>query len=292
MFFACDGSPVDDLEDGRLIIMNKDALETFVPRVPVNRVMAQKSIFVLPRDGHGVISRSDTECILNVPAYLKPVILEHLQKSHDIRWETIYNDLLGFIALQDRFTSPFAELIAGSQHEMHGELEAALARFDKIVGMPIYDVVARFDRGKLYVQMGRYPEAVVDLSIVIETAADMLPTGPLAVAHMERATAFLHMADLERALQALEYVKELIRGDLEIFTTTVDVKLAMVCLAKSDWEQARMLLRSALEGGYLEGFGFQEDFGSVSDFNVKYGVVIPDDLASMLEPSFDEEDLD
>ena len=291
LFFACDGSSVDDREDGRLIIMNRGALETFVPKVPANRVLSQKSIFVVPCDGRGVISHSEVECILKIPAYLKPVILQHLRESHDIRSETIYNDLLGFISLQDRFTSPFAELIAGDQASMHGDFDVALDRFNRVVGVPIYDVLARFDRGKLYRQMGRYSEAVEDLSIVIEAGA-ALPVGPLAVAYLERATGFLHMVDLEWARQDLHHAEELTHDGLENLTTTVDVKLAMVCLAISDWEQARIRLQSALEGGYLEGFGFREDFGSVSDFNLKYAVVIPDDLAAMLEPSVDDDNSD
>ena len=291
LFFASDGSPVDNLEDGRVIIMNRSALDTFIPKVPERRVAVQKSIFVSPSDGRGVISHSDIECILKIPAYLKPVILRYLHKSHDIRSETIYNDLIGFIALQDRFTSPFAELIAGSHDELHGDFDAALARFDKLVGLPIYDLLARFDRGKLYVQMARYPEAVDDFNIVIE-AGTAWPDGPLAVSYLERASAFLHMGDLETALQDLKHVKELICGGLEHFTTTADVRLAMVCLAKSDWGQARMLFQSALEGGYVEGFGFREEFGSVSDFSLKYGVMIPDDLVDMLESSIDEDDLD
>ena len=76
LFFACDGSPVDDREDGRLIIMNRGALETFVPEVPANRVMSQKSVFVVPRDRRGVISHSEVDGILKVPGYLKPVILQ------------------------------------------------------------------------------------------------------------------------------------------------------------------------------------------------------------------------
>ena len=291
LFFACDGSPVDDREDGRLIIMNKRAMETFVPKVPANRVMSQKSVFVVPGGGRGVISLSDIESILKIPAYLKPVILQHLRESHDIRWETIYNDLLGFISLQDRFTSPFAELIAGDQASMHGDFDAALDRFNRVVGVPIYDVLARFDRGKLYLQMGRHSEAVHDLSIVIEAGA-ALPTGPLAVAYLERASGLLHMVELEEALQDLQHVEELTYDGLENLRTIVDVKWGMVCLATSDWEQARTRLQSALEGGYLEGFGFRDDFGSVSDFNLKYSVVIPDDLATMLEPPVEDDEFD
>ena len=128
LFFACDGSTADNSEDGRLIVLDKDRLKTFVPKVPTNRILVQKSIFVVPSGGRGVISRSEVERILTIPARLKRVFLKYLRDSHDIRLETIYNDLLGFIGLtqQDRFISPFAQLTASSMAADRGDFKSAL----------------------------------------------------------------------------------------------------------------------------------------------------------------------
>ena len=289
LFFACDGSVVDNKEDGRLIVLDKYRLETFVPKIPTNRVLAQKSIFVVPSEGSGVISHSEVERILTIPARLKPVFLKYLRDSHDIRLETIYNDLLGFIGLtqQDRFISPFAQLTASSIAADRGDFKSALDGLDILMDAPPYDILARFDSGQIHNQMGNYAKAVDDLSTVI-AAGSNLPTDHLAVAHMERGRGFLHLGKIEPATEDLQRAKQLFSeapGGLE---RIADVSMAMTFLAQSKWDDAKTLLQDVLDAGYLEGFRFCEAFGSVSDFNRKYNVKITNDLAEMLEPPPDE----
>lgn len=48
LFFACDSSP--DI-DGRIILLHKTNSHIFEPQSPVNRIIAQKSIFVRPPEG-------------------------------------------------------------------------------------------------------------------------------------------------------------------------------------------------------------------------------------------------
>ena len=293
LFFACDGSDADNREDGRLIVLNKDRLETFTPKVPTNRVLAQKSIFVVPSEGRGVISRSEVERILTIPARLKPVFLKYLRDSHDIRLETIYNDLLGFIGLtqQDRFISPFAELTTSSMAAARGDFNRALDGLDALMDVPPYDILARFERGKIHNEMGSYSKAVDDLSAFI-SASNNLPTSHLAVAYMERGRGFLHLGKIKLATEDLQHAKQLFSETSEGLEKVAGVSLAMVLLAQSKWKEARTLLQDALDAGYLEGFGFCDDFGSVSDFNQKYGVKIPNDLVDMLEPPQETPPLD
>lgn len=293
LFFACDGSAADNSEDGRLIVLDKDLLETFVPKAPTNRVLAQKSIFVVPSGGRGVISRSEVERILTIPARLKPVFLKYLRDSHDIRLETIYNDLLGFIGLtqQDRFISPFAQLTASSIAADMGDFKSALDGLGALMDAPPYSILARFERGKIHNQMGNYTKAVDDLSAFIAVSSN-LPTGHLAVAHKERGNGFLHLGKIELATEDLQRAKQMFSEESEGLENVADVSLTMALLAQSKWDEAKALLQGALDAGYLEGFGFREDFGAVSDFNRKYNVKIPNDLAEMLEPPSDENDLD
>ena len=153
-----------------------------------------------------------------------------------------------------------------------------------------YDILARFERGKIYNEMGSYTKAIDDLSVFI-AASSNLPTGHLAVAHKERGNGFLHLGKIELATEDLQRAKQLFSempGGLE---RIADVSIAMTLLAQSKWDEAKTLLQDVLDAGYLEGFGFHEDFGSVSDFNRKYNVEIPNDLAEMLEPPSDECDL-
>ena len=280
LFFACDGSTLENRRIGRIIVLDRNAFETFLPSVPANRVFGQKSIFVVPKDGSGVIPPSEANCIVTVPAHLKPTILRYLSDCHDIRPETIYNDLQGFISLQDRFFSPFAELTAGSIAEVHGDLELAEKRFSALIDHPLWGILARFDRGQVYGQMGRFAEAATDFSVVIDSGAE-LPGDRVAIAHYERGEAFLQLNDLRRSSEDLERAKDLISDSA---VSIVDVRLGFSRLAQSNWDDARQLFQGARDRGYLEGFGFSDVFGSVSEFNQKYRVNIPDDLAAMLAP--------
>ena len=280
LFFACDGSTENNRHDGRIIVLDKNAFQTFVPNVPANRVLGQRSIFVVPNDGSGTIPPSEASSIVTVPAHLKPTILRYLSDSHDIRLETIYNDLLGFISLQDRFTSPFAEITAGSMAAMHGDLVLAADRFSTLIDHPLWGVLARYERGQAYRKIGKFAEAVADFSIVIDSGS-ALPGERLALAHYERGAAFLQLNDLPRSSEDLERAKTLIAAD---FVRIVDVSLGFLLLAQSNWDDAKGLLQSALDRGFLQGFGFSNEFGSVPEFNQKYGVVIPDDLAEVLAP--------
>ena len=70
------------------------------PRNPVNRIIAQESVFVRPL--RGFVEPDDSVAIRHD---LKQPILEYLKSSHGISTETIYNDLFGFIRVQHNHQS-------------------------------------------------------------------------------------------------------------------------------------------------------------------------------------------
>ena len=98
LFFACNGS-FD--KDGRVILLSQQRYHTLVPNEPVHRNTAQKSIFVRPKEGNIKID-NDKVRIVNVPGKAKLSILEYLRNYHGLRRETIYNDIHGFIMLQNQ----------------------------------------------------------------------------------------------------------------------------------------------------------------------------------------------
>ena len=93
LFMAYDGSPDDD---GRIICQARKQMERFIeePYEPINRVIAQKSVFVRHPDG---FMQPDNNNIINIKSDLKQKLLINLRNSHDISVETIYNDIHGFI---------------------------------------------------------------------------------------------------------------------------------------------------------------------------------------------------
>ena len=105
LFFACEQSAS---ENGRIICQRKELLSSSIkePPEPINRVVAQSSVFVRPPEGF--ISPNDNE-VINIPSEIKLPMLEYLRESHDISVETIYNDIHGFIRYQKDYMESYIE---------------------------------------------------------------------------------------------------------------------------------------------------------------------------------------
>ena len=96
LFFACEKSAS---ENGRIIFQRRELISSSIkePPKPINRVVAQSSVFVRPSKGFIYAEADD---VINIPADIKLPMLGHLCEAHDISTETIYNDIHGFIRHQ------------------------------------------------------------------------------------------------------------------------------------------------------------------------------------------------
>ena len=105
LFFACEQYAS---ENGRIICQKKALLSSSIkePPKPINRVVAQSSVFVRPSDG---FIKPDDNDIINIPSKIKLPMLEYLQEIHDISTETIYNDIHGFIRYQKDYMESYVE---------------------------------------------------------------------------------------------------------------------------------------------------------------------------------------
>ena len=119
LFMACDGSPG---KNGRVILEKRELISSYIekPYEPINRVIAQKSIFI--RHPDGFISPSGDD-VINIPAVLKHPILGHLRNSHGISVETIYNDIHGFIKDQSIHLEVYKAHYIGLTREQKGDSE-------------------------------------------------------------------------------------------------------------------------------------------------------------------------
>ena len=119
LFMACDGSPC---KNGRVILEKKELMSPYIekPYEPINRVIAQKSVFI--RHPDGFISPSEDD-VINIPAVLKQPILGHLRNSHGISVETIYNDIHGFIKDQNIHLEVYKSQYIGLTREQRGDSE-------------------------------------------------------------------------------------------------------------------------------------------------------------------------
>ena len=117
LFMACDGSAT---QNGRLILQKKEEINPYIEEVyePINRVIAQKSIFVRHPDGFIQPNEDD---VINIPAELKKDILRHLRNLHGITVETVYNDIHGFIRAQNDHIKVYMEIYKGLTQEQKGD---------------------------------------------------------------------------------------------------------------------------------------------------------------------------
>ena len=169
LFFACNGSPN---EDGRVILLQRDddidkRYNIKRPQSPINRVIAQKSIFVQPPDGF-IDPQDICGRIITIPKGLKQWILQHLRKYHDISIETIYNDLHGFIKNQNLHQRSYIDFYIGLSHQSRDDYDLAIADYARAIQLNPSFAEAYNNRGTVYSLKGDYPHAIVDISKAIE----------------------------------------------------------------------------------------------------------------------------
>ena len=121
LFMVCDRE--ESLgKDGRIILQEKELIDPYIaePYEPINRVIAQKSVFV--RHPNGFILPNE-EDVISIPANLKILIRKHLERYHGISAETVYNDLHGFIKNQDIHLETYVDFYIGSTEAQKGDAE-------------------------------------------------------------------------------------------------------------------------------------------------------------------------
>ena len=120
LFMACDGSPT---KDGRFIFQKKQLINSYIekPYEPINRVIAQKSVFVRHPDG---FIQPDTQDVINIPAGLKKSMQDHLDSSHGISVKSIYNDIHGFIRDQRNQLEVYKSIHKGLNRERQGDSDS------------------------------------------------------------------------------------------------------------------------------------------------------------------------
>ena len=119
LFMACDGSSG---KNGRFIFLKKRPINSYIEKVyePINRVIAQKSVFVRHPDGFIQPNEDD---VLNIPATLKKPIREHLDSCHGISVKTVYNDIHGFIKDIGNHLEVYKSIHNGLNREKQGDSE-------------------------------------------------------------------------------------------------------------------------------------------------------------------------
>ena len=195
LFFSCDGQFG---KDGRIVFVRRESVPNRVPKSPANRVVAQKSVFVMPPNG--VV---EPDAVVPVPAGLKRPILGYLEDCHGISAETIYNDLYGFIRQRTVHQSFYAEFCKGLAYHQGRDYVAAIEHYTRSIELGPLTYVNFVNRGDAYTQIEEYDLAIQDLDKAIE----LNPNEPAA--YHNRGNAYGRKGEIERAIADFSRVIEL-----------------------------------------------------------------------------------
>ncbi len=197
LFFACDGFYN---EDGRMIFYKVEKTKGHVvyPRKPVNRVIAQKSVFVRPPKGF-----VEPDVVLPVPKDLKLTILNFLRKSHGISTESVYNDIHGFIKYQELHQQAYTEFYLGLDCFNSGNHDQAICHYTKALEFNPHHAITYNNCGFARYKKGDHTGAIYDYNMAIQLNPQY------SIAFVNRAVAWLSMKDWEKARSDLIAVREM-----------------------------------------------------------------------------------
>ena len=186
LYFACDG---EFGQDGRVILLRRGSVETRVPKGPSSRVVAQKSIFVVPPSG--LVKPDD---VVSIPSDLKEPILGYLKENHGIAAESIYNDLHGFIRQRKTHQSHYAEFCIALHHHQLKDFSPAIEHYTKSIDLAPMVFITFVNRGQAYTDVGEYDLAILDLDRAIWLNASE------PAAYYNRGNAYVSKDEIKRAV--------------------------------------------------------------------------------------------
>ena len=300
LFFACDG---EINKDGRVIFLSKSgdmSNHIIWPSNPANRVIAQKSVFVRPPKGY--IEQYDT---ILIPHTLKQPILDYLRIGHGISTESIYNDLYGFIRVQGLHQRAYVRLYAGITCYENGDLGGAIEYYNKALDFNPRMTLAFHNRGLAHYANSNYDFAIDDFTKALALEPDdSVAYHNRGLAHHANSNYNFAINDFTKALELEPDNSEFycVRGDvymdkseyilaindynmalaLEHDYTDVYFKRGIAWLCLSEWENAKPDLIDAISKGADIKSDFNDEYGSIAEFEQQYSVELPEDIKVML----------
>ena len=275
LFFACDGR---HSQDGRVIFLERSGdMEDHIngPRSPVNRVIAQKSVFVRPPSGYIEV---DSDDIVIIPSNLKRHILDHLRKAHGISYETVYNDLHGFIRYSEIHQDAFKYFLTALTNLMNGDYQDAISSFTESLDLNPTSF-AYSNRGSAYINIGEYDKAIADFNRAIAIDSNY------AVDYNDRGAAKAYKGDYNGAIADYDHAIA-IDSDSDYAAAYTNRGAAKLSIDDCDGAIADHDYAIALDPDYVAAY---TNRGVAKDHKGDYDGAISDyDHAIAIDPNYAE----
>ena len=267
LFFACYSKPE---EDGRVIILKKSEHQSLLkePKNPMNRVVAQKSVFV--ESPKGFVEPSETVVI---PRHLKIAAMKYLDESHGVNAATVFNDIHGFIRYRAAHRSAYVEIYAGITFAQKGEYDKAIEHFSNAIGLNPQLPWAFNNRSISYWRQGNYNRAIQDATRAIELGPNY------AHGYQSRGVAYWHQGIYNRAIQDFNKVLE-----LDPSNTFAYFNRGLSMLFTEEQGNAVLDMSHAQDLGLDIVSTFRDEFRSVAEFEKNYSIQLPENIKAMLTP--------
>ena len=264
LFFACDGAPD---EQGQIHLLSKIGgnYDIHEPRNPLHRVLAQKSVIVMP--DKGFVMPEET---LPIDAGVKPAVLEYLRARHGISSETIYNDPYGVIQHQAVHRGAYDAFYRGVILASRGNSEEAILYYTNCIERNPEMASAYSKRADAYHELGEYDSEILDyqkaLTFNVRNANVYHNLGIAYAAKRDYHNA-IHHYDQALQLGPNAYTR---------------YHRFEAWLLLNQWEEAKQAAISVYTGWEEITAIFEEFYESVSDFEEKNDIELPDDIVELL----------
>ena len=153
------------------------------------------------------------------------------------------------------------------------DYQQAINDYTKAMNLRPNDTKAYNNRGVAYCDNGDYQQAITDHTKVIE----LKPNDPIG--YNNRGNAYRLKGEVERAITDYNRAIDLNRDFAGAY-----INRGKAWLHLGQWENARLDLLTAQGMGMNIIVSFHDNYGSISDFEQKYNIQLPPDIAAMLTP--------
>ena len=134
------------------------------------------------------------------------------------------------------------------------------------------------NRGIAYLSIGDYDKAINDLDKVIQVA-HLIGIPHLTTVYNNRGVAHNHRSELDKAIRDFNKAIE-----IDPNNNVPYFNLGMLQLISEDLQTAQSNLSTARDLGCEIASMFRKEYCAVDAFQLKYNVIIPDEIVSMLAP--------